>query len=190
MEKQNAIAVAEEIINLFREKGGNDYAGEKITQLEHACQAGELALQDGNDEEVVLAAFLHDIGHLLHELPGTEDMGDYGVKDHERLGAEFLAAKGFGPRLCMLVSSHVAAKRYLCAVNKRYFDQLSFASKMTLVFQGGPMDEAEVRAFEANPLQKLIIKMRTWDEEAKLENIPTPLLDAYRDSIVSYLMKQ
>lgn len=187
MDKQTATVIAGEIIRIFNDKGGNDYAGEKITQLEHACQAAELAEEDGQDNEVILAAFLHDIGHLLNEDPHTEDMGDYGVKDHETVGADYLATKGFGKRLCDLVSSHVAAKRYLCAVNKRYFEQLSFASKMTLVFQGGPMSDTEVLAFEANPLKNLIIKMRTWDEQAKVENKPMPDLAIYRTKLITYL---
>ena len=180
--------MADEIIEIFRVKGGEDYAGEEITQLEHACQAAQLAEQQGFDDEVILAALLHDLGHLLSE-DEEDDMDGFGVKDHEAVGANFLKEKGFSEKVTTLVNSHVAAKRYLCFANKRYFENLSEASKMTLAFQGGPMTEAEAKAFEQNPLKNLIIRMRTWDEEAKLTDVPVPSLQVYKDMIVRHLRK-
>ncbi len=180
--------MADEIIEIFRVKGGQDYAGEEITQLEHACQAAQLAEQQGFDDEVILAALLHDLGHLLSD-DEEDDMDGFGVKDHEAVGANFLKEKGFSDRVTTLVNSHVAAKRYLCFANKRYFENLSEASKMTLAFQGGPMTEEEAKAFEQNPLKNLIIRMRTWDEEAKVTNIPVPSLQVYKDMIVRHLSK-
>ncbi len=166
------LKIAEQIIDLYKKKGGANYSGENITQLEHASQAAQLAEKNGQEEEIILAAFLHDIGHLLDDEPAAENMDGYGVKDHEALGADYLLRLGFSEKIATLVKSHVEAKRYLCAVNTRYYEQLSHASKMTLQFQGGPMKEQEVKAFEQNPLKNLIIKMRTWDEEAKYPNIP------------------
>ena len=180
--------MADEIIEIFRVKGGEDYAGEEITQLEHACQAAQLAEQQGFDDEVILAALLHDLGHLLSD-DEEDDMDGFGVKDHEAVGANFLKEKGFSEKVTTLVNSHVAAKRYLCFANKRYFENLSEASKMTLAFQGGPMTEAEAKAFEQNPLKNLIIRMRTWDEEAKLTDVPVPSLQVYKDMIVRHLRK-
>ena len=188
MQKNEAQKVADEIIEIFRVKGGEDYAGEEITQLEHACQAAQLAEQQGFDDEVILAALLHDLGHLLSE-DEEDDMDGFGVKDHEAVGANFLKEKGFSEKVTTLVNSHVAAKRYLCFANKRYFENLSEASKMTLAFQGGPMTEAEAKAFEQNPLKNLIIRMRTWDEEAKLTDAPVPSLQVYKDMIVRHLRK-
>ena len=188
MQKNEAQKVADEIIEIFRVKGGEDYAGEEITQLEHACQAAQLAEQQGFDDEVILAALLHDLGHLLSE-DEEDDMDGFGVKDHEAVGANFLKEKGFSEKVTTLVNSHVAAKRYLCFANKRYFENLSEASKMTLAFQGGPMTEAEAKAFEQNPLKNLIIRMRTWDEEAKLTDVPVPSLQVYKDMIVRHLRK-
>jgi phosphonate degradation associated HDIG domain protein len=185
MKSLDAEKIADEIIALFETKGGANYSGEKITQLEHACQAAQLAEKDGNDDEVILAAFLHDLGHLLDE--GEEEMDGYGVKDHEAIGAEYLKARGFSAKITTLVNAHVEAKRYLCAVNQRYFDNLSHASKMTLTFQGGVMREDELDVFERNPLKNLIIKMRTWDEEAKHENISLPDLSLFRNKIVAHL---
>lgn len=188
MNSERAEKTAAEIISLFKQKGGANYSGEKITQLEHACQAAQLAEKDGNDDEVILAALLHDVGHLLDDEPEAEDMDGYGVKDHEAIGAEYLLKNGFSEKIATLVKSHVEAKRYLCAVNQHYYDNLSYASKMTLHFQGGPMREDELDAFERNPLKNLIIKMRTWDEEAKRENIPLPDLNVYKAKILKHLL--
>ncbi len=188
MQKAQAQSIADEIISLFEKKGGANYSGEAVTQLEHACQAAQLAQKDGNDDEVILAAFLHDFGHLLDE--GEEEMDGYGVKDHEAIGSDYLKARRFSNKITMLVKAHVEAKRYLCAVNSRYYDNLSHASKMTLLFQGGVMREDELDAFERNPLKNLIIKMRTWDEEAKHENVPLPDLNFFRGKIINHLSKQ
>lgn len=187
MKKIQAQKIANEIISLFEKKGSANYSGEAVTQLEHACQTAQLAEKDGNDDEVVLAAFLHDLGHLLNDKPDMEEMDGYGVKDHEAIGAEYLKQRGFSQKLITLVNAHVEAKRYLCAINQRYFDNLSHASKMTLAFQGGVMREDELDVFERNPLKNLIIKMRAWDEEAKHENIPLPDLNLFRNKIVKHL---
>jgi phosphonate degradation associated HDIG domain protein len=188
MQLQQAQTIADQIITLFNNKGAANYAGEEITQLEHACQAGQLATDDGQPDEIVLAAFLHDIGHLLDDSPDAEDMNGYGVMDHEKVGADHLLQLGFSNTIATLIAAHVSAKRYLCAVNKRYYDNLSTASKATLQFQGGPMSDAEVRVFEANPLWRLIVKMRSWDEEAKHPNIPLPNMEIYRSKIVAHLL--
>ncbi len=113
MESAASIKIAEEIIELFRLHGSNEYAGEKVTQLEHMYQAAVLAGKQGFDEEVVLAAFLHDIGHICVSAQENIEMGGFGIKDHEAIGAEFLAEKGFSKKLIRLVESHVEAKRYL-----------------------------------------------------------------------------
>ena len=189
MQKDEASNTAEEIISIFSTKGGDNYAGEEITQLEHACQAAQLAEKQGYDDEVILAAFLHDLGHLLAD-DDVDDMDGFGVKDHEGVGAEFLKQRGFSEKVTTLVKSHVAAKRYLCFTNKRYYDNLSDASKMTLLYQGGPMTEAEANAFEQNPLKNLIIRMRTWDEEAKITEVPVPDLQVYKDKMVQHLTAQ
>jgi phosphonate degradation associated HDIG domain protein len=186
MNKQEAEKTADEIIGIFSLKGGSNYAGEEVTQLEHACQAAQLAEQQGYDDEVILAAFLHDLGHLLDE-DETDDMDGFGVRDHEGVGAEFLSKHGFSDKISTLVKSHVAAKRYLCYANKRYYDNLSHASKMTLLYQGGPMTEEEAKAFEENPLKNLIIKMRTWDEEAKMVDVPVPDLGLFKEKMVRHL---
>ena len=190
MTSNQSSEVADEIISMYRDHGGEEYAGEKVSQLEHMVQTARLASQQGYDEEVILAAFLHDIGHICVSAKGAEAMGEYGVKDHEEIGANFLKRKGFSKRVVRLVESHVEAKRYLTYKDPGYYDQLSAASKKTLEYQGGRMGKEEAEAFEQYPLFDLIIKMRRWDEEAKIENMPVADLEYYKSLMISHLQIQ
>ncbi len=193
MTAAQAEKITDEIMDLYKGYGGNEYAGEKVTQLEHMAQAAQLAEEQGYDEEVILAAFLHDIGHISEAARGGNGssehlMGSYGVRDHEELGADFLREKGFSKKVARLVESHVEAKRYLTAKDPSYYAQLSDASKKTLEYQGGPMTEDEAAAFEQYPLFPLIIQMRKWDEEAKIEHKPLPDLQHYRQMMLRHLV--
>jgi len=179
----------DDIFDLYAEHGTTAYAGEKISQLEHMCQAAQLAMKEGYDDEVVLAAFLHDIGHLLPVHDENESMDGYGTVDHERVGADYLRRLGFSERLCKLIASHVNAKRYLTSKNSGYYDQLSDASKKTLEYQGGRMSPEEAARFEADPLFDIYIKMRQWDEAAKVEHLPLPDIDVFRKKAVKHLEK-
>ena len=194
MTAEQAEKITNEIMHLYEGYGGNEYAGEKVTQLEHMAQAAQLAEEQGYDEEVILAAFLHDIGHISEAAKGgngtisaENQMDGYGIIDHEELGAEFLREKGFSKKIVRLVESHVEAKRYLMVKEPAYYDQLSEASKKTLEYQGGPMTPEEAAAFEQYPLFTLIIQMRKWDEQAKLEQRPLPDLNHYRQMIFRHL---
>ena len=187
MTTEQAREITDEIMSLYEEYGGAEYAGEKVSQLEHMVQAAQLAEAQGYDEEVILAAFLHDIGHISEAAKGDNEMDGYGIKDHEELGAEFLREKGFSKKVARLVESHVEAKRYLTFKDPLYYSQLSDASKKTLEYQGGPMTAEEATAFEQYPLFNLIIRMRKWDEEAKIEHQPMPDLQHYRNMILHHL---
>jgi phosphonate degradation associated HDIG domain protein len=187
MTKEIAIQTADEIMNLYEQQGGSEYAGEKVSQLEHMVQAAQLAEEKGFDEEVILAAFLHDIGHIAEHATGGNKMDEYGLKDHESIGAEFLLEKGFSSRIVRLVASHVNAKRYLTRKDPDYYNQLSEASRKTLEFQGGMMSVEEAEAFEKDPLFSEIILMRRWDEQAKTEDKPVPDLYRYRTMIINHL---
>src|ERR1700744_4963401 len=187
MTTEQAEKITDEIMDLYKGYGGNEYAGEKVTQLEHMAQAAQLAEEQGYDEEVILAAFLHDIGHISEAAKGDNEMDGFGIKDHEELGAEFLRGKGFSKKIVRLVESHVEAKRYLTIKDPAYYAQLSEASKKTLEYQGGPMTEDEAAAFEQYPLFTLIIQMRKWDEQAKIEHKPLPDLGHFRKMILHHL---
>jgi phosphonate degradation associated HDIG domain protein len=163
--------VLDRIERLFVERGGTEYHGEAVTQLEHALQCAALAEQDGEPGEVIAAALLHDIGHLLHG-PGEDHQ-------HEELGARFLA-RAFGPAVTEPIRLHVPAKRYLCAVRADYFDTLSPASVRSLALQGGPMAAAELRDFESHPHSRAAAKVREYDDRAKVVRLATPPFAHFR----------
>jgi phosphonate degradation associated HDIG domain protein len=169
--------VLERIRSMFRNRGDSLYGGEEVTQLEHALQAAMLAEREGAGPALVSAALLHDVGHLMHDLP--EDAPDHGVDDvHEQLACDWLS-NYFGPDVVEPVRLHVAAKRYLCAVDSRYHDDLSDASRQSLALQGGPFTADEARQFEEHPLFKDCIRLRRWDDLAKVVNLKTPDLEHY-----------
>jgi phosphonate degradation associated HDIG domain protein len=172
-------ALIREIAELFARRGRQMYSGEPVTQTEHALQAALQAEQSGADAALITAAFLHDVGHLLHDL--DEDCAEEDIDDkHEALGAEWLS-QHFGFEVVEPVRLHVAAKRYLCAVDQEYFDRLSDASRLSLRLQGGPFTTAQARKFEEHPCFAAAIKLRRWDEEAKIPQLPTPPLEQYLD---------
>ena len=138
--------------------------------MSHSFQAGCLAKAKGYDDELILAAFLHDIGHLypLEKAPSdVENMGEFGIEAHDLWGAKFLEENGFSERIIATVKNHVASKRYLCAVDQSYHEQLSEASKQTLGYQGGPMSKMEAQVFEKRRFFEDSILIRKLDDEAK-----------------------
>lgn len=190
MDKQKAIAITTEIFELYIRYGSSDYIGEPVSQLEHMCQAAQMAAAEGADDEMVLAAFFHDIGHLCEFIMPLEKMEGIGIVDHESIGEEYLLSHGFSPRLGRLVQGHVPAKRYLTFKYPEYYQRLSQASKETLTIQGGVMQADEAAAFEADPLFADYIKMREWDDRAKLVNTPIPDLDFLKEMAIQHLMNQ
>jgi phosphonate degradation associated HDIG domain protein len=189
MERKHAVDIVNEIFELYTDYGNADYIGEPVSQLEHMCQAAELAEAEGYDEEIILAAFFHDIGHLCEHIMQVEQMGAYGVADHEGLGGNYLRVKGFSIEMAQLVESHVAAKRYLTFKYPDYYQKLSAASRATLEQQGGVMSDKEAALFESDPLYQLYIKIREWDDKAKMMNRPLPSLEKYKEMAVRQLMK-
>ncbi len=189
MKKEEAEIIVDEIFSLYENHGNADYIGEPVSQLEHMCQAAQLAEEEGHDDEVVLAAFFHDIGHLCEFIMPVELMEGVGVLDHESIGQEYLVKKGFSERIAKLVRSHVEAKRFLTFRYPEYFEKLSDASKVTLQHQGGRMNAEEAEAFEADPMFDIYIKMRTWDDLAKITNKDLPDLNRYKQMAISHLMQ-
>lgn len=183
-------SVLDEVFEPYLRHGADDYIGEPVSQIEHMSQCAELARLQGYDDEVILAAFFHDLGHICAKYEETDDMGGYGRLSHEKVGADFLRARGFSKKIATLVEKHVEAKRYLCAKNSAYYNKLSAASKQTLKFQGGPMSAEEAAAFESDPLHSLYIELRAWDELAKEQNHPVPDLDIYRCMARKHLQQQ
>lgn len=166
----NREQVITDVFGLYEQHGTADYIGEPVSQLEHMSQAAQLAMAEGFDDEVVLAAFFHDIGHLCGH--GGENMGGYGVVSHERLGADYLRRAGFSERMATLVEYHVQAKRYLTYSQPDYYARLSEASRRTLAYQGGVMSAREAQAFEQDPLYAVSLRLRQWDEQAKEMHVP------------------
>ncbi len=177
--------VNEEVIQLMAQRGGAAYFGEPVSQLEHALQTAWLAAQSGASRELVLAALLHDVGHLLHDLP--ESAASDGIDTrHEVAGYEWLLTR-FGPLVAEPVRHHVPAKRYLCLVDPGYLAQLSAASILSLELQGGPFSAEEARVFETKPGYREAVMLRRWDDEAKIPGLQVPGLDAYLDLLSHHL---
>lgn len=162
----------EEVFELYEKFGSADYIGEPVSQIEHMSQAAELAMKEGFDDEVILAAFFHDIGHICVMMDHVNRMGGFGIKSHERIGADFLRKKGFPEKITRLVENHVQAKRYLTFKYPDYYNSLSEASKKTLEYQGGVMSAREATVFEQDPLFETSILLRKWDERAKATDMP------------------
>ena len=177
---------ADEILALLERGGQADYLGEGVSQLTHALQAADLARRAGADGETILAALLHDVGHLCAG-PDAPRMGGVGVVQHEEVGADYLFRLGLPPRVTELVRGHVAAKRYLVARDSDYFDRLSPASRATLAAQGGRMSPAERHLFESLPHHEDLLRLRAWDERAKEPSRRVPDLAGYRSLLLGQL---
>jgi phosphonate degradation associated HDIG domain protein len=170
----------EEIRTAFAKRGHEGY-GEGVSQLEHALQCAVFAERAGASEPLIVATLLHDIGHMLHDLP--EDIADAGIDtQHESLGSAWLS-RHFGPAVSEPVRLHVAAKRYLSASEPGYFDLLSDASKLSLKLQGGPMSTEEQVKFGAERFFKEAVLLRRWDDQGKIVGMATPGL-AYFDPMI------
>ncbi len=184
----SAQQIVAEVFSLYEQHGGDDYIGEPVSQLEHMAQSAELARQEGYGEDVILAAFFHDIGHLCVHSGETQSMGGFGVRQHEKIGADYLRRQGFPEKIARLVEYHVQAKRYLTCQYPAYYEKLSAASKQTLHYQGGPMNTGEAQRFAQDSLFELSIRMREWDERAKEEHVPLPDLAYLKEMAVRQLM--
>ena len=188
--EEKAAVITNEVMKLYELYGNSDYDGEPVSQTSHMIQCAMKAMENTEDVEIILAAFLHDIGHLLKHDQLTELMGNYGVVNHEWLGAQFLQERGFSERICIIVGMHVHAKRYMVTTDAGYAKKLSDASWETLQVQGGLMEENEVNQFKQHPFFNEIIYVRLWDEEAKHKGIELLPLSYFRRLILDYLKIQ
>jgi phosphonate degradation associated HDIG domain protein len=168
------VIAIDQVIELFETRGAEQYGGEAVSQLQHALQCAELAERAGASPALISAALLHDIGHLLGE--GDDGLAERGVDAiHETLGADHLMTD-FTDTVSEPARLHVAAKRYLCATDKGYWDRLSPASKRSLELQGGPMSNEEAMAFAAVPFAADAVELRRWDDRGKDPDHQTPPL--------------
>jgi phosphonate degradation associated HDIG domain protein len=175
------MTIVDDIMGLFARRGAAAYHGEAVSQTEHALQAAELAERAAAPDHLVVAALLHDVGHLLDGQ--DEDLADRGLDGrHEEAGCCWLA-EHFGPEVTEPVRLHVTAKRYLCAVDTAYLAGLSSSSRLSLALQGGPMDAEERANFESNPLHHEAIRLRHWDDTAKVPGLIVPGLEHYRERL-------
>ena len=163
------------LFSLYDDFGAADYIGEPVSQREHMLQAASLAARDNQRHEVVLASLLHDVGHLI-ALRDNLASDSLGAHDHGTLGAQAVTDAGLPHDVATLVQDHVEAKRYLVAIDPRYHHQLSPASVLTLKAQGGPMSTAEAEAFEKTSTFLEAIRIRRYDEAAKLTDPDPPTL--------------
>jgi gamma-butyrobetaine dioxygenase len=174
-----------ELITLMREmfegEGLRDYLGEDVSMAQHMLQAAGLARAAGAEDHLVVAALVHDIGHFTGVISGRELMAGK-ENHHDDAGADWLTG-WFGPEVTEPVRLHVAAKRYLCAVDPAYIDALSDASVYTLNLQGGPMTDAEQKAFEGSPYFSDAIALRRWDDMAKDGGAHTPAFDDFAAAV-------
>jgi phosphonate degradation associated HDIG domain protein len=175
------VQIVDEIVELFAQHGAVAYHGECVSQAEHALQAADLARRDGAPNWLIVAALLHDLGHLL--AGQEEDLAERGIDGrHEMAGCAWLA-KYFGSEVTEPIRLHVDAKRYLCTVDPDYVAGLSPASRSSLTLQGGLMDVDERAQFESNPFCHDAVRLRHWDDTAKVRGLKVPGLEYYRNHI-------
>jgi phosphonate degradation associated HDIG domain protein len=175
------VSIADEVIGIYGKHGAEAYFGESVSVTEHGLQAAWFAQQEGAAAGLVVAALLHDIGHLINSAP--DDFSEWTHdQQHERIGAAWLA-RHFGAEVSDPVRLHVPAKRYLCATEAGYLGTLSPASVRTLQLQGGTMPAADIAAFESEPYFREALRVRRWDDRAKIADLKVPGLASYRTVI-------
>jgi len=173
----------EDIERLYTARGGLHY-GEGVTQIEHALQCAALAEAEGCPPSLVVAALLHDVGHLFEK---DENLAKTGVDDHhETVGARTLK-RFFGDAVSRPIALHVAAKRYLCLIVPQYSIGLSPASQSSLVLQGGPFNQAQAVAFERAPYWQDAVKLRRFDDMGKRDGISRRDFSSYLPMMRSLL---
>ncbi len=166
----------DEVLDLYTRYADHVY-DESLSQLDHALQSAALAEQEGADDELVVAALLHDVGHLLDLAANEGDRPSAGEDlHHEATGSRYLTGL-FGPGVTSPIALHVRAKRYRCAVDRSYVETLSEGSVRSLELQGGPADADEVARFESNSGFERAVALRDWDDRAKVLGLEVPPLE-------------
>jgi len=173
--------ITDELISIYGERGAAAYFGEPVSTAEHSLQTAYFAASAGAPDALIVAALLHDIGHLIEIAP--EDIAEWKTDArHELSGSRWLASR-FGLDVSEPVRLHVPAKRYLCATDSDYIARLSAASVITLKLQGGPMSDAEIARFEAETYWQAAVLLRRCDDQGKVAGLRTPDFNQYRARI-------
>lgn len=178
-------AVIEQLADVFLRRGADSYLGEALSMSEHMYQCAMLAEHDGCGEALVAACLLHDIGHYSGEF--DEDALGWAEDNRHDVTGGALLARSFPAAVSEPVRLHVAAKRYLCAVEPGYFERLSPASVHSLTLQGGPMSPAEAESFASRPHAQAAVRLRRYDEAAKRDDINAPGFEHWRPLLVRLL---
>jgi len=173
-----------EIIDLLAFKGDAQYGGESVSQLQHALQCADLAEKSNESASVITAALLHDIGHLI-----SEELSDPTVISHKDDLHQFIAIPFLRPyfkdEVLNTIKFHVDAKRYLCFIDPSYWETLSLTSKHTLELQGGVFTEDKAKSFIEQPFANESVRLRRYDDLAKVPKTKTPPLNHFREIALS-----
>jgi phosphonate degradation associated HDIG domain protein len=169
--------IIDALFGLFGRYGDSGY-GEDVTQTEHALQAAHFAYKAGEPDALVVAALLHDVGQFLR---GAGDMAEREGRDarHE-VGGAVMLERYFPPAVVAPIRLHVAAKRYLCAIDPAYHDGLSEASRLSLSLQGGPFSQEEAGHFASLPFSAEALRLRRYDDLGKQRDLAVQSLEDYR----------
>tara|TARA_B100001250_G_scaffold339731_1_gene307192 strand:- start:326 stop:862 length:537 start_codon:yes stop_codon:yes gene_type:complete len=176
--------ILDKIISNFK-NNKSLYIGEKLTMSEHMIQSAMLAEKAKCNDNLICSCLLHDYGHFLIDNPDNLVKNN---KDgeHENIGYEYLK-QFFKKEIVEPIRYHVLAKRYLSR-NKKYFNFLSEASKISLKLQGGILNDNQSKEFKKKQYFKNSILVRKFDEAAKKTNMKMKTIDSYTFLLKSKLI--
>jgi phosphonate degradation associated HDIG domain protein len=181
------MAVIDEVLALYHRHGSEAYFGESVSMTEHGLQAAHFAREAGAPAALIVAALLHDVGHLVEDV--AMDIAEWTTDaGHERVGGEWLSRR-FPANVSEPVRLHVPAKRYLLATDAEYMAMLSPASVITLKLQGGPMSADETVRFEAEPFHRDAVLIRRCDDQGKVAGLRTPRLEDFAAMIEALALR-
>ena len=183
-----ALTTYEEIAEIYSSGISEEYLGEDVKLVEHMLQCADLALEEGAEDHLVLAALLHDIGHLL--IPDATEAHFSGVDaHHDKIGSQWVKER-FPESVSLPILLHVDAKKYLVATGNEYYEKLSQASKDTLAMQGGPLSPQEAAEYLLMPGAQEAVQVRLWDDQAKIRGKATSQISDFKAIIERLALHQ